>query len=226
MTEGCASPPTAAAVRRNQNNKSPYYNVVGYLSSLLIGQLCIQFGIRFDQQVPSCQIALLCIAVAFCLLFFLSLKKSLLINRNLFLPQIHNKKRRHSRKTADSEESDSDPDQITSSRTESSNHHEAKLKHGKCMKIKNHQAQALLLKSYTSHSSGQRVPRDPVKYFLGPVADLGPKVAAATQQIQVPSPPPISHKHHSATPIERHESVESSWWWRLTNAPEIFPRFR
>lgn len=47
MTEGCASPPTAAAVRRTQNNKSPYYNVVGYLSSYLIGQLCILFGIRF-----------------------------------------------------------------------------------------------------------------------------------------------------------------------------------
>lgn len=38
-------------------------------------------------------------------------------------------KRRHSRKDPESEESDSDPDQLTSSRTESSNQLDAKLKH-------------------------------------------------------------------------------------------------
>ena len=40
-------------------------------------------------------------------------------------------KRRHSRKDPESEESDSDPDQLTSSRTESSNQLDAKLKHSK-----------------------------------------------------------------------------------------------
>lgn len=47
MTEGCASPPTAAAVRRNQNNKSPYYNVVGYLSPTPINWLGFSFCSEF-----------------------------------------------------------------------------------------------------------------------------------------------------------------------------------
>lgn len=46
MTEGCASPPTAAAVRRKQNNKSPYYNVVGYLSLHINWLAC--FAVSFE----------------------------------------------------------------------------------------------------------------------------------------------------------------------------------
>lgn len=48
-----------------------------------------------------------------------------------YLLQSSKGKRRHSRKDPESEESDSDPDQLTSSRTESSNQLEAKLKHSK-----------------------------------------------------------------------------------------------
>lgn len=52
-----------------------------------------------------------------------------------FFSQSSKGKRRHSRKDPESEESDSDPDQLTSSRTESSNQLDAKLKHSEFLKL-------------------------------------------------------------------------------------------
>ncbi|XP_055845688.1 cell adhesion molecule Dscam2 isoform X7 [Episyrphus balteatus] len=69
-------------------------------------------------------------------------------------------RRRHSRKTEpESEESESDPDQLTSSRTESSNQHEAKIKHSKLNSIIYHGAQSSTSSDLSPMSEQKSLPR-------------------------------------------------------------------
>lgn len=155
MTEGCASPPPQ--VLRQLHNQSPYYNIVRLMASLffvrikfsIIGICDDIFEISFI-VVPSLkhihtlhhvtQIMKNRIHTSEkCQNIFTLMKHCHWFNSwflckfqlSLLLSQSSKGKRRHSRKDPESEESDSDQDGLTSSRTESSAPIEAKLKHRK-----------------------------------------------------------------------------------------------
>lgn len=114
---------------------------------------------------------------------------------NCFYSQSSKGRRRHSRKNEiESDESDSDQDQLTSSRTESSNHLDAKLKHSKCFST------LLQISLFIFINFRFNLSRNSIKYIIRFITNVGTKITATSRQIQVPpATPPIHNKHNTKT---------------------------